>query len=57
MGAEQFAPMPMPALRNFADFGAATNATLSAPDRRDVADRKAAAIPAWSVGYCNRLGR
>ena len=46
----------MPALLDWTDFEAETNITLSDPEGRALADRKANAILAWSARYCNRLG-
>lgn len=43
-------------LLNYTDYEAETNSSLSDPEGRDFADRKAAAILAWSARYCNRLG-
>lgn len=40
---------------DFTDFEVATDGTLSDSEGRELADRKAAAILAWSAKYCNRL--
>jgi hypothetical protein len=43
-------------LLNYQDYEAETNSTLSTPEGRALADRKAEAILSWSARYCNRLG-
>jgi hypothetical protein len=43
-------------LLDWTSYEAETNSTLSDPEGRDLADRKAAAILAWSAKYCNRFG-